>query len=52
MPYACRALYSKMENKYYENMNDQELWMEIVTIVNATQFTDCDKTLILKLIKE
>jgi len=41
-----------MENKDYENMNEQDLWQEIVTIVNATQFAEPDRVLILKCIKE
>ncbi len=41
-----------MENKDYENMNEQELWAEIITIVNATHFTEPDRILFLKCIKE
>lgn len=42
----------EMENQDYENMNEQDLWMEIVTIVNATNFAEPDKVLFLKCIKE
>jgi len=42
----------EMENQDYENMNEQELWAEIIAIVNATHFAECDRTLFLKCIKE
>ena len=41
-----------MENKEYKNMNLKELWQEITTLVNATNFADCDKDLFIKLIEE
>lgn len=42
----------KMENKTYQQMTKEELWQEIKTIVNATQFTAIDKELFLDCIKE
>ncbi len=42
----------KMENKDYKDMNLKELWQEITTLIDATNFADCDKDLFMKLIEE
>jgi len=42
----------KMENKEYKDMDLKELWQEIITLVNAANFTDSDKELFVKLIEE
>ena len=41
-----------MENKEYKNMDLKELWQEIRTLIDTTNFADCDKNLFIKLIEE
>lgn len=36
----------------YVDMTKKELWSEIVVLVNATHFTESDKSLFIKLIEE
>ena len=41
-----------MMNKTYEEMTRGELWKEITTLVDATNFTEIDKKTFIKLIEE
>ena len=38
--------------KEYKDYSTKELWQEIITLINSTNFIDADKELFIKLIEE